>query len=200
VAQIDDDTRRVPMHRRPMVSARSWDPPVIVVEGPVGCSREDVEVQRARGLLVIDGFRVPARPAGAVCVGVVDGAESAAKALLAVLGGAGIVVEARGDRATIDRLVDDLRRRGPVDHRVLAGPAALAGPDISVEARAIMSLLAMGVSLGEAAHMLGLSRRTADRRLAEARRSLGVDRTTEAIAMARRLGWLDRSRERPAVS
>lgn len=173
---------------------------MIVVEGPAGCSRQDVEAHRARGLVVVDGFRVPARTAGVVCVGVVDGAESAAKALLAVLGGAGIVVEARADRATIDRLVDDLRRRGPVDHRVVTGRAALATPDISVEARAILSLLAMGVSLGAAAHMLGLSRRTADRRLAEARQSLRVDRTTEAIAVARRLGWLDRSTDRPATS
>jgi hypothetical protein len=47
--------------------------------------------------------------------------------------------------------------------------------------------------------MLGLARRTADRRLAEARRTLGVSRTTEAIARARRLGWLDRSRDRPAT-
>ncbi len=131
VAQIDDDTRRVDGHRRRMMSARSRDLPVIVFEGPDGCSREDVEMHRARGLAVVDGFRVPARPAGVVCVGVVDGAESAASALLAVLGGAGIVVEARADRATIDRLVDDLRRHGPVDHRVVGGWGAHAGPDIS---------------------------------------------------------------------
>ncbi len=183
-----------------MVSARAWDPPVIVLEGPPGCARGDVAALQARGITVVDGFRIPPRPAGAVCVGVVDGAESAARALLAVLGGAGVIVEARADRATVDRLVDDLRRRGPVDHRVVASPDAAAGPEISVEARAILSLLAMGVSLGAAAHMLGLARRTADRRLAEARRALGVSRTTEAIARARRLGWLDRSGERSATT
>jgi DNA-binding NarL/FixJ family response regulator len=169
---------------------------VVVLEGPAGCADGDVEALRARGLMIVDGFRVPAQPAGAICRGVVDGPETAARALLAVLGGAGIVVEASADRATIDRLVDDLRRRGPVDHRVVAAGAAAAGPDVSVEARAILSLLAMGLSLGEAAHMLGLARRTADRRLAEARRALGVTRTTEAIARARRLGWLERVKDR----
>ena len=173
---------------------------MIVLEGPAGCADGDVEALRGRGLLIVDGFRVPARPAGTVCRGVVDGAEAAARALLAVLGGAGIVVEAVADRATIDRLVDDLRRRGPVDHRVVEAGSSATGPDVSVEARAILSLLAMGVSLGEAAHMLGLARRTADRRLAEARRALGVTRTTEAIARARRLGWLERVKDRPATA
>jgi ATP/maltotriose-dependent transcriptional regulator MalT len=183
-----------------VVTPGSWDPPVIVLEGPAGCGDGDVEVLRARGLVVVDGFRVPLRPSGTVCRGVVDGPAAAARALLAVLGGAGIVAEASADRGTIDRLVDDLRRRGRVDHRVVAAGAGRAGPEVSVEARAILSLLAMGVSLGEAAHMLGLARRTADRRLAEARRALGVTRTTEAIARARRLGWLERAKERPATA
>ena len=128
-----------------------------------------------------------------MCVGVVEDAASAAQALLAVLGGAGLIVEARADRAVIDRLVDDLRRLGSVDHRVVAGAASSVEPEVSIEARAIIGLLAMGLSLGETARVLGLARRTADRRLAEARRGLGVTRTTEAIARARRLGWLDRT-------
>ena len=182
-----------------MVTPGPWDPPIIVLEGPPGCSRDDVEVLRRRGLQIVDGFRPPLRIVGAVCVGIVDGAEAAARALLAALAGAGIVVEAQADRQTTDRLVDDLRRRGPVDHRVVTVTTD-PGLEISVEARAILSLLAMGLSLGEAAHMLGLARRTADRRLAEARRTLGVSRTTEAIARARRLGWLDRTRDRPATT
>lgn len=179
-----------------MVTPTLGDVPVIVLEGPPGCSHEDVELLRRRGFVVVDGFRPPIRSAGVVCIGTIDGPEAAAKALLAALGGAGIVVEAQADRPTIDRLVDDLRRRGPVDHRTVADAVEPMSPEISVEARAILSLLAMGVSLGEAAHMLGLARRTADRRLAEARRTLGVERTTEAIARARRLGWLERSRDR----
>jgi DNA-binding NarL/FixJ family response regulator len=173
--------------------------PVLVIEGPPGCSTPDVERLRATGSRIIDGFRPPLHAPGAVCVGVVDSEATAVAALLAVLAGAGLVAEARADRATIDRLVDDLRRRGFVDHRVVGarGVASTAGePDLSVEGRAILGMLAMGLSLGEAAHVLGLGRRTADRRLAEARRDLGVTRTTEAIAKARRLGWLELARDR----
>ena len=97
------------------------------------------------------------------------------------------MIAARADRDVIDRLADDLRRLGPVDHRV-GEPDA--GPAVPPESRAILGLLAEGHSLGEAAGILGLSRRTADRRLADARTALGVDRTTAAIARARRLGLL----------
>jgi DNA-binding NarL/FixJ family response regulator len=113
--------------------------------------------------------------------------DDAEAALLAALAGNGVVAFATASREVIDRLVDDLRRLGPVDHRV--GPA-VAPPALSVDARAILGLLAEGHSLGEAAAILGLSRRTADRRLAEGRDALGVERTTEAIARAKRLGWL----------
>jgi DNA-binding NarL/FixJ family response regulator len=58
------------------------------------------------------------------------------------------------------------------------------------DARAILRCLAEGQTLGQAASTLNLSRRTADRRLAEARRALGVERTVEAVSRGRRLGWL----------
>jgi len=90
-------------------------------------------------------------------------------------------------RDVADRLIDDLRRLGPVEYRL---GRAHAVPDIEPDARAILGLLAEGQSLGEAAVILGISRRTADRRLALARHALGAKRTTEAIARARRLGWL----------
>jgi DNA-binding CsgD family transcriptional regulator len=181
-----------PVGQTPDMDARSRpDRPITVLEGPVGCSRDLVDELRSGGFVIAEGLHAPTRPARTVCVGVVDDHASAGQALLAVLGGAGLVVEARADRATVDRLVDDLRRLGPVDHRVVESVAA-SGPEVSIEARAIIGLLAMGLSLGEAARVLGLARRTADRRLAEARRGLGVTRTTEAVARARRLGWLDR--------
>ena len=65
-----------------------------------------------------------------------------------------------------------------------------AGATIDADSRAILALLAEGLTLGEAATELGLSRRTADRRLAAARTALGTNRTTAAIARARALGWL----------
>ena len=161
--------------------------PLIVVEGAPGSSALILDQLRAAGLSLHDGFRVPVGRRDVVCVGTVDGTESAARALLAALDGTGLVIDATADRMTIDRLVDDLRRLGPVDHRVGAPDPS---PGLDAEARAILGLLAEGHSLGEAAVILGLARRTADRRLAAARAALGVDRTTEAIARARRMGWL----------
>lgn len=120
-------------------------------------------------------------------MGTVGSATDAREALLAALAGEGIVAQASADRAVIDRLVDDLRRLGPVDHQFGRGPER---PVVDREARQLLGLLAEGNSLGEAAAVLGLSRRTADRRLAAARRLLGTNRTTQAIARAARLGWL----------
>jgi len=167
--------------------------PLVVLEGPPGSTRLDVERMRAAGMTIRDGFRAGTRGSRVVCAGVVAGPADAEAALLTAIAGFGIVVEARAERATIDRLVDDLRRLGPVDHRVArSAPSDDVVPEPSLEARAILRLLAMDLSLAEAASRLGLPRRTADRRIAEARHALGVRRTTEAVARARQLGWLDR--------
>ncbi|MEA2674392.1 MAG: Bacterial regulatory protein luxR family [Chloroflexota bacterium] len=69
----------------------------------------------------------------------------------------------------------------PADHHL---------SEMEADARAILRGLAHGKTLGQAAGELGLSRRTADRRLAHARRALGTDRTVVAVASARRRGWL----------
>ena len=68
--------------------------------------------------------------------------------------------------------------------------AATAAPEVHEDARSILARIASGHTLGAIARDLGLSRRTADRRLADARVALGVERTTEAVARAQRLGWL----------
>jgi DNA-binding NarL/FixJ family response regulator len=171
------------------------DRPLIVLEGPEGIAARDLGRLRAAGYELLSGFR-PARRASdrTVCHGVIESDDQAASALLAALAGHGLLVEVRTRSQTVDRLVDDLSRLGPVDHRLVEmAPAA----SISPEARAVLALLAEGLTLGEAAADLGLSRRTADRRLAEARRALGTERTTEAVARARRLGWF---REPPTDS
>ncbi len=113
-----------------------------------------------------------------VFTGAVRDANEAAEALLAAVGGAGVVVHALADREVIDRLVDDLRRLGPVDHRT-GEPAP--GPGLTADERRLLDALAQGRTLGEAAAELHLSRRTADRRLASAREKLGVATTAEAV-------------------
>jgi DNA-binding NarL/FixJ family response regulator len=162
---------------------------LVVVEGSDEAFRHAVAEARADGCTVVAGWtQTVARAPRPVCVGRVDGVADAEAALLAALDGVGLIIAAHSDREVIDRLIDDLRRLGPVDHRV---GEPVPGPAVPPEARALLGLLAEGHSLGEAAEVLGLARRTADRRLALTRRALGVERTTAAIARARRLGWLE---------
>ena len=113
-----------------------------------------------------------------IFTGTVRDAGDAAEALLAAVGGAGLVVHAVAEREVIDRLVDDLRRLGAVDHRT-GEPAA--GPGLTPDERRLLDALANGRTLGDAAAELHLSRRTADRRLASAREKLGVATTAEAV-------------------
>ncbi len=165
--------------------------PLIIIEGPDVALEQALREATVAGWVVEPGFHGPFRPGRIVRSGTIAVAADAEAALLAALAGQGIAARAVAERDIIDRLVDDLRRLGPVEHRLGDPPT---DPDISPDARAILGLLAEGHSLGEAATILGLRRRTADRRLAEGRRALGVERTTEAIARARRLGWLGGSR------
>jgi DNA-binding CsgD family transcriptional regulator len=116
---------------------------------------------------------------------VTDRAEASA-AVLAAVRGAEVVVLATADRAVIDQLCDDLRRLGELDHRI--GERSDAGPELSADERALLAQLIAGRSLGEAARALHLSRRTADRRLASARRALGAASTSEALVIAWRNG------------
>ena len=72
------------------------------------------------------------------------------------------------------------------------GSSTIAADRVALtpDARALLALLSEGFTLGAASARLGISRRTADRRLAEARRALGAERTAEAVARARQAGWL----------
>lgn len=161
---------------------------MVLVEGSAAAFERAVAELRAGGWRVTPGFDAPASDVGrAARFGPVATADDAARALLAVLAGSGVVIHGVADRDVLDRLLGDLRHVGPVDHR-RAGTEP--EPALDDDARAILRHLADGETLGEAADALGLSRRTADRRLAEARRALGVERTVEAVSRARRLGWL----------
>jgi DNA-binding CsgD family transcriptional regulator len=166
------------------------DPPLVVVEGA------SAAVERACRDAAADGWRVveDVREAGPGTVwrGVVDGPASAGQAVLAAVSGAGVVVAGTADREVLDRLCDDLRRLGRLDHR-LGEPAQL-----SDEEAGLLAQLLAGASLGEAARRLHLSRRTADRRLAAARRALGATSTPQALVLAAGRGV--RPAEDPAES
>ena len=163
-------------------------PPFIVVEGSDAAFEAAIADMRAGGWTLSPGFDDrPPRHGRIVRYGCVASAADAASALIAALGGAGVVVAAHAPADVMDLLLADLRHIGPVEHR---RPLAAGAPNLDSTEQAILTLLAAGHSLGDAATRLGLSRRTADRRLAAARRVLGVDRTAEAIARARRLHLL----------
>jgi hypothetical protein len=133
------------------------------------------------GADVVRGWRPGGRPA--VCVGKVVDDGDAAKAVLAAVSGARLVVEADAPREVIDRLCDDLGRIGRLDHRI-----GRDRPALSADERALLAELLAGAALGEAARALHLSRRTADRRLASARAALGAATTAEALRAAAGLG------------
>jgi DNA-binding NarL/FixJ family response regulator len=133
---------------------------------------------------IVDGWRKPDTGVATVCVGRVQTAQDAAAAVLCAVSGAALVVDAAAPRPIVDRLCDDLRRLGELDHRV-EPPAA---PALPPEERNLLALLLGGATLGQAARELHLSRRTADRRLAAARDRLGARSTSEAVAAAARLG------------
>ena len=114
---------------------------------------------------------------GVVCCGEVTDPDAASTAVLAAVAGAGLIVRVTASSDVADRLLDDLRRLGPVDHRF--GEPTRAR--LTAEQRALLDLLADGATLGAAAGKLSLSRRTADRRLAGARLALGVETTAEAL-------------------
>jgi DNA-binding CsgD family transcriptional regulator len=93
-------------------------------------------------------------------------------------------------RGTVDQMLGSATRKLGAASRLQAA-AMIANAlrlDASVPATAIdpdgtslLALLLQGRSLGEAAPLLHLSRRTADRRLAAARVALGVATTAEAL-------------------
>jgi DNA-binding CsgD family transcriptional regulator len=110
---------------------------------------------------------------------------TATQVVLAAVAGHDLLVHATARREVIDQLCDDLSRLGELDHRV---GVAESGPELSSDERELIAQLLSGRTLGEAAKALHLSRRTADRRLAAARRALGAASTSEALVIARRNG------------
>lgn len=158
-------------------------PPLIVVEGPDAAVADALAEVRAAGWTVVSGWWLPSGDDRVVCTGTVASAEDAAAALLAVVAGAGLVAAGRAERDVVDRLCDDLRRLGRLDHRTASTPRA---PRLTSEEQALVDLLLRGKTLGEAARALLLSRRTADRRMASVRAKLGVRTTAEALVALRR--------------
>jgi DNA-binding NarL/FixJ family response regulator len=120
-----------------------------------------------------------------VCAGVVADANDAVAALLAAARGAGVAVACENGRPDLrERFFDDLSRFGHVEVvQDIKAVDPLAS--LTADQHRILELLAQGLSLGDCANTLHISRRTADRRLCAARRTLGVCATAQAVLLAR---------------
>lgn len=156
------------------------------------CATPDVREAAARelherGWSVLDGWRLPEEPwslaaARVACTGAVPDAEAARAVVLAAARGAAVVALVDIAREHACALFDDLRRLGAVELRTSDSPLGdVLGLD--PEQAALLRLLASGATVAEASRMLFLSRRSAHRRLAAARRVLGV-RSNDAAVVA----------------
>lgn len=168
------------------MTGSAGDVPLVVVEGGSAAFDAACTALARSGWAVLSGWVAEdADRAGAdrrtARAGRVATEREAAAAVLTALGGHGVVVDACGGRELTDRLCDDLRRVGPVTHRT--GPAV---PTLTGEVADVVDLLAGGMRLGQVAATLHLSRRTVDRRLAQARACYGVTSTPALLAAVTR--------------
>jgi DNA-binding NarL/FixJ family response regulator len=123
---------------------------------------------------------------GVIHVGRIVDADDAASALFAAGRGAAILALSTAGTECLPRFSEDLRRFGSVrviDVRESAGKELSTLDD---EQWRLLALLGAGHSVEDAARELSVSRRTAERRLAAARTSLGVRTTAEAVSLLRR--------------
>ena len=159
--------------------------PLVVVEGQDAVARArlaaEVALAKRNGWTIVRGWAAPMVRDRVVCRGVVASEDAARRALLAAVAGSGLIVRATAKREVVDRFLDDLMRLGPVDHAVLSESAVTP---LGERDQMLLALIGQGVSVSHAARQLGIGLRTAERRLAAARRALGVASNAEAVVAA----------------
>lgn len=157
------------------MSARPSRPPVVVVDDPTLLDATRI----GPGWAHRTGFTLPARPLDLsgrrwACVGTIDDRATARAAVDALERGVALVVAITLDRPERLALREDLERLGdltaPADRHLLDD-----------DQRDLLARLADGATVAEAARAVGMSLRTANRRLADARARLGVTTTVEAV-------------------
>jgi DNA-binding NarL/FixJ family response regulator len=148
-----------------------------------------VERLRRDGATVVPWDELPPEPwtlgaAEIVGTGTVAGTDDVAGAVLAASRGARIVARLPDDARLTAEFVDSLQRVGAV--AVLGPRTADARGMLEPVARRIFDLLAAGFSITDVAAEIGYSRRTIERRTADARRRLGVATNVEALLVLRK--------------
>lgn len=153
-------------------------PLVVLVPGPQPPTGSDVPPgRRAR-----PGFGLPTSPwdlsaRGWLCLGTIADADDAALAIEALSRGVDLVVSVVVEGDLRLRTLEDLHRLATVTG--VSQPEDHGLDDVH---RRLLDALAEGSTVTEAARGLHLSRRTANRRLAEVRDRLAVTSNAEAIA------------------
>lgn len=147
-----------------------------------------LEQMKHEGVSIVRGWQLPNQPWDVsgrriACAGRIASQADLEAALVAAARGAFLVIEGRVPVELFAAFVEDLRRLGTVEHRRANG--------LDAQQHRILTLLGEGLSIGEAAAQLFISRRTADRRLAAARSALGVRTNNEAVVALARHGSLD---------
>jgi DNA-binding NarL/FixJ family response regulator len=159
--------------------------PTLIVTSSAAVMEACVERLELSGAAIRWGWEPGAAPdrAESVCAGRIETPRDAEAALLAVLGGAGIVAVLPDDAALSASFFEDLRRLGQV--KMAEEPLQTPLERVDEEQRRLLGLLAEGFSVAAASRSVCLSRRTADRRLAAARAVLGVRSNAEAVVLVR---------------
>lgn len=141
---------------------------------------------RDEGWKVRSGFELPAepwdlRPGRHLAAGEVSDLASARAAIACLRRSAGLVVTVALPAEEADTFLADLHRLG----EVRTEPSRRSRPSLPLndDQRSLLHLVAHGSTVPEAAATLFLSPRTAERRLATARKALGVRSTAQAIAL-----------------
>lgn len=140
-----------------------------------------------QGWATREGFAPAPEPgdpdeAPVVLFGPVTDLSTVQQVVLAAARGAGIVAIADAGHPVGRALIDDLSRFGPLAAGPQDGPDdADPLPSLLPEQRALLDRLAAGETIAAAAAAEFLSLRTANRRIAQARRLFGVRTTREAV-------------------
>lgn len=85
----------------------------------------------------------------------------------------------------LEAVTGELRRVGPGVQVLESAPPETAARSLDEQAQSLLDLLADGMTVAQAARRLGLSSRTATRRIEAARQHFGVASTAEAIVASR---------------
>jgi DNA-binding NarL/FixJ family response regulator len=154
----------------------------LIVLPPDGDPTPAIRKARAAGWNPQRGLSVPDSPwdlsaARHLVIAEIASAEQAAAALLLAVRGAGLLVFLNREAPWAGGFLADLERVG-APAPAMDGPPAIP---LSQEQCELLDLLAAGASIASAASSRYISLRTANRRIAEARKALGAASTSEAV-------------------